>query len=165
MKIEQPQPNIPTLDFLISVLHAYLFLGVFSFQHALIRDYMFINFWDFFLPTRLFKPWYWLKKSNFFHSKSFFPPFYNSYLNLLSIWGIKMHIYMLVPMSFSMKYRNTPLCVIQTGLFHPNTFIEIFNIFLPTCLFQPTRLLIFQEFSIQHVYSNYTFIRDSKVLT
>ena len=40
-----------TLESLINVLHAYLFLRDFSFQHALIQTNTFTNFWKNFLQT------------------------------------------------------------------------------------------------------------------
>ena len=53
---ETLDPKQSTLVFLINVLHVYLFLRGFSFQHALIRNNTFINFQEIFLPTRLFGP-------------------------------------------------------------------------------------------------------------
>ena len=46
--------SIATLEFLINVQHVYLIFTDLSFLHALIRNYMFINFDDLFLPTLLF---------------------------------------------------------------------------------------------------------------
>ena len=45
--------RVPTLEFLINVQHVYLIFIDFSFLHALIRNYTFINFDDLFLPTLL----------------------------------------------------------------------------------------------------------------
>ena len=48
--------QVLTPEFLINVQHVYLILSDFSFLHALIRNYMFIYFQRFFLPTCLFPP-------------------------------------------------------------------------------------------------------------
>ena len=42
-----------TLSYLISIVHAYLFFGQFSYLHGLISTYMLINFGVKFLPTIL----------------------------------------------------------------------------------------------------------------
>ena len=44
-----------TLQFLINMLHVYLFSISLPLQHALIRNNTFINFQEFLLPTYLFR--------------------------------------------------------------------------------------------------------------
>ena len=91
----------------------------------------------------------------FVHSKSFFPHLQlllEPIENISSKWLFHAYAHDF----FSKIYKY---CL----LISPCMFIEIFNIFQPTCLFKPTCLLIFPKFSVQHVYSNYTFIRDSRV--
>ena len=47
----------------------------------------------------------------------------------------------------------------------PNcVFIRVFEKFHPTCLLGPTCLLNIKPLSIQHVYLDYTFIRNTRVL-
>ena len=56
--------TICTLESLINVQQNLINFWQFSFLHALIPSYTFINFWENYLPTRLFHPT-WLLKLNF----------------------------------------------------------------------------------------------------
>ena len=53
-----------------------------------------------------------------------------------------------------MDFHKLPNCM----------FIRVFEKFHPTCLLGPTRLLDIMNFSIQHVYLDYTFIRNTRVV-
>ena len=120
--------------FLINVLHVYLFLRGFSFQHALIRNNTFINFQEIDLPTCLFGPINLniLKKSENIGLKTVFKGLF---------------------LTDTMIFRGIfPQHTISSN-FSSNLYQLIFQSFLPTRLLGPTRLSNFRKISFQHVYS------------
>ena len=126
--------KICTLVFLINVLHVYLFLRGFSFQHALIRNNTFINFQEIFLPTRLFGP----INLNIFEKEWKY-----------CLKTVFKGLFLIDTMIFRGVFPQHTIL----SNFSSNLYPLIFQSFLPTRLLGPTRLLNFRKISFQHVYS------------
>ena len=158
-----------TLGYQIVVQSRLFFWEEKSFLHELIRTYTFINFEDFFLATRLLSPTRLLILRIFYclHTRLFSllnRPFFQHSHCILKVLR-KIPTYMII-CSFIHDYiflSNFPMYMfIQTYWllinFPTYTFIQTYTVinfwplFLPTRLFRPTRLLIFDHFSHLHVY-------------
>ena len=140
-----------TLESLINVQQNLIVFWQFSFLHALIPSYTFINFWENYLPTRLFHPTR-LLKLNFIcrwalEKYAFFDIFPKFFWIFLSVsW------FFLICHDFSWSFMNF--------LDFSWIFLEKFKKkILPTCLFHLTWLLLLlkmsylHDYSILHVYS------------
>ena len=81
---------------------------------------------------------------------------YWNHLIHLKLWLFNLQFQLFISNSnFLVDFQTLPNC----------TFIRVFENIPPTCLFGPTRLLNIKALSIQHVYLDYTFIRNTRVHT
>ena len=132
-----------TLESLINVQQNLIVFWQFSFLHALIPSYTFINFWENYLPTRLFHPTRLLKlnffcrwaleKYAFFHV---FPKFFWIFLSV-SWFFLICHDFSWFVMNFPgifLKKRPTYMFISSY------TIITFGKNVLPTWLFHPTGL-------------------------
>ena len=129
--------DVCTLEFLINVLHVYLYLRGFSFQHDLIRNNTFINLHIYFNQKA---PIFNKRMKILVWKQLFVGLFHASTNNSIIFTELFPQAIQFYKFSFKSELISFPKFPTNT-IIRTNTFINFQGKLLPTRLFHPTRLL------------------------